>query len=119
MLPLGRGWRGVQLLSGERFEAESIQRIAAALQIPAGELEVAWKAHGGLHLRAVPRSMLRRDGGSWDPLRIVIPNFCEVFNGKRPDLGAHESGKGKMQFGVKARFTPPGTTEAPRNEQAD
>ena len=38
---------------------------------------------------------------------VVIPNFCEVIGGNRPDMGAHESGTGKMQFGVKARFVPP------------
>ncbi len=47
---------------------------------------------------------------------IVIPNFCDVFNGKRPDLGAHESETEKMQFGVKARFIPPGTTEVARKK---
>lgn len=37
---------------------------------------------------------------------MVIPNFCEVLNENRPDMGAHESGTGKMQFGVKAEFIP-------------
>ena len=37
----------------------------------------------------------------------VIPNFCEIIEGNHPDLGAHESGTGKMQFGVKAQFIPP------------
>ena len=37
---------------------------------------------------------------------LVIPNFCEVVNGNHPDVGAHESGTGKMVFGVRAQFTP-------------
>lgn len=37
---------------------------------------------------------------------VVIPNFCEAIDGNRPDVGAHESGTGKMAFGVKARFVP-------------
>ena len=32
----------------------------------------------------------------------VIPNFCEVFNGAAPDMGAHESGTDDMSFGVNA-----------------
>lgn len=40
---------------------------------------------------------------------VIIPNFCETVNGDRPDIGAHESGTGKMQFGVRAEFVPPGT----------
>jgi hypothetical protein len=39
---------------------------------------------------------------------VVIPNFCEMVKGNHPDLGAHESGTGKLQFGVRALFTPPG-----------
>jgi hypothetical protein len=38
---------------------------------------------------------------------VVIPNFCEVVEGDRPDIGAHQTGTGSMQFGVNARFTPP------------
>lgn len=39
---------------------------------------------------------------------VVIPNFCEMVNGNRPDLGAHESGSGEMRFGIRAQFVPPG-----------
>lgn len=38
----------------------------------------------------------------------VIPNFCEVIDGKHPSLGAHERGTERMQFGVNAQFSPPG-----------
>ncbi|MBE0535235.1 MAG: right-handed parallel beta-helix repeat-containing protein [Phycisphaerae bacterium] len=38
----------------------------------------------------------------------VIPNFCDIFTGSAPDIGAHEAGTGPMTFGVKARFVPPG-----------
>jgi len=38
----------------------------------------------------------------------VIPNFCEMTNGDPPDLGAHERGTGRMQFGVRAQFPPSG-----------
>ena len=38
---------------------------------------------------------------------VVIPNFCEVFTGKAPDMGAHEAATGPMTFGVRARFLPP------------
>ena len=40
---------------------------------------------------------------------VVIPNFCEMVNGDHPDIGAHESRTGKIQFGVRAEFIPPGT----------
>ncbi len=50
---------------------------------------------------------------------VVIPNFCEAINGNRPDLGAHESGTGKMQFGVRAQFAPPGTPETTRKKRAN
>ena len=40
---------------------------------------------------------------------VVIPNFCEMFTGNAPDMGAHEAGTAPMTFGVKARFVPPGT----------
>lgn len=40
---------------------------------------------------------------------VVIPNFCEIVNLDPPDLGAHESRMGKMQFGIRAEFIPPGT----------
>jgi len=40
---------------------------------------------------------------------VVIPNFCETINGNQPDLGAHERRTGRMQFGVRAQFAPPGT----------
>lgn len=36
----------------------------------------------------------------------VVPNFCESFNGTAPDMGAHESGQGKMRFGIAAEFLP-------------
>jgi len=39
---------------------------------------------------------------------VVIPNFCDVFDGKGPDMGAHEAGTSPMGVGVKARFIPPG-----------
>jgi len=42
---------------------------------------------------------------------VVIPNFCEAIGGNRPDIGAHESGTARMQFGVRARFVPPGPVE--------
>jgi hypothetical protein len=38
---------------------------------------------------------------------VVIPNFCDIFKGKGPDMGAHETGTAPMSFGVKARFVPP------------
>jgi len=38
----------------------------------------------------------------------IIPNFCQPIDGDRPDMGAHERETGRMQFGVKAEFTPPG-----------
>jgi len=38
---------------------------------------------------------------------FVIPNFCESINGKRPDVGAHQSGTPAMVVGVKANFVPP------------
>jgi hypothetical protein len=37
----------------------------------------------------------------------VIPNFCDVFTGQKPDMGAHEAGTAPMAFGVGARFVPP------------
>ena len=40
---------------------------------------------------------------------VVIPNFCDVFTGNGPDMGAHEAGTAPMVFGVKAQFLPPGT----------
>ncbi len=49
----------------------------------------------------------------------VIPNFCETINGNRPDLGAHESGTGKMHFGVRAQFAPPGAVKTIRKETAN
>jgi len=39
---------------------------------------------------------------------VVIPNFCDMVNGNQPDLGAHERGTGRMQFGLRAQFAPPG-----------
>jgi hypothetical protein len=39
---------------------------------------------------------------------VVIPNFCDVFTGSAPDIGAHEAGTAPMTFGVKAQFVPPG-----------
>jgi len=50
---------------------------------------------------------------------VVIPNFCEAINGNRPDLGAHESGTGRLQFGVRAQFAPPGTLRTTRNEPSN
>ncbi len=40
---------------------------------------------------------------------VVIPNFCDIFTGNAPDMGAHEAGTAPMRFGVKARFVPPDT----------
>jgi len=37
---------------------------------------------------------------------VVIPNFCEAVEGVKPDMGAQDSGTAKMEFGLKARFTP-------------
>lgn len=36
----------------------------------------------------------------------IIPNFCDVYSGKGPDMGAQESNTEVMQFGVKANFVP-------------
>ncbi len=47
-------------------------------------------------------------GGRGHDAGVVIPNFCDVFVGTGPDMGAHEAGTESMQFGVKARFAPPG-----------
>jgi len=46
---------------------------------------------------------------------VLIPNFCEAINGNRPDLGAHQSGTGRLQFGVRAQFAPPGTLRTTRS----
>jgi hypothetical protein len=46
---------------------------------------------------------------------VAIPNFCDVFAGAGPDVGAHEGGAERMQFGVKAEFVPPGAP--PQNLQ--
>ncbi len=43
----------------------------------------------------------------------VIPNFCEPVNENHPDIGAHESGTPKMQFGVKAKFVPVSPAKQP------
>jgi hypothetical protein len=48
----------------------------------------------------------------------VVPNFCEAIHGNRPDIGAHQSGTGRMQFGLRARFTPPGSPESAQKEPA-
>lgn len=37
---------------------------------------------------------------------LLIPNFCEPVKGKKPDMGAHQRGTKKMQFGVQAKFIP-------------
>jgi hypothetical protein len=37
----------------------------------------------------------------------VIPNFCDVFKGAAPDMGAQGDGAPPMVFGVEAEFTPP------------
>jgi hypothetical protein len=50
---------------------------------------------------------------------VVIPNFCEAINGNQPDMGAHESGTERMQYGVRAQFTPPGVPETTRTEPAN
>ncbi len=49
----------------------------------------------------------------------VIPNFCETVNGNHPDLGAHESKTGKIQFGVRAEFIPPYTPKATGKKPAN
>lgn len=41
---------------------------------------------------------------------VVIPNFSDVFTGAAPDMGAHEAGTAPLEFGVKARFVPPGSS---------
>jgi hypothetical protein len=38
---------------------------------------------------------------------VVIPNFCDTFTGEKPDMGAHEAETPPLEFGVKARFSPP------------
>lgn len=38
---------------------------------------------------------------------VEIPNFCDVYTGEGPDIGAHEAGTPPMVFGVKANFVPP------------
>jgi hypothetical protein len=38
----------------------------------------------------------------------VIPNFCDIFHGQAPDIGAQEGNAPPMVFGVKATFIPPG-----------
>ena len=48
---------------------------------------------------------------------VVIPNFCDVFTGKAPDIGAHEAGTAPMRFGVKARFTPPDNRQKEANTE--
>jgi len=48
---------------------------------------------------------------------VVIPNFCDVYTGAAPDMGAHEAGTAPMKFGVKANFIPPGT-KPPAAEKA-
>jgi hypothetical protein len=49
---------------------------------------------------------------------LVIPNFCEAIDGKRPDIGAHQSGTGRMEFGVKAAFVPAVAAATSRTERA-
>jgi len=49
---------------------------------------------------------------------VAIPNFCDVFTGAGPDVGAHEAGTAPMRFGVKAEFVPPGTTPRGPEEAA-
>ena len=49
-------------------------------------------------------------GGPGYDRGVIIPNFCDVFTGNGPDMGAQEAGTVRMQFGVKAEFVPPGTT---------
>ena len=36
----------------------------------------------------------------------VIPNFCDVFKGSAPDVGAQEAAAPSMVVGVKAQFNP-------------
>ena len=50
---------------------------------------------------------------------VVIPNFCETINGNHPDMGAHERGTGRMQFGLRAQFTPLGTPRKAGKEPAN
>lgn len=42
-----------------------------------------------------------------------IPNFCEPTGPNPPDLGAHQTGTPRIQFGIKATFTPPITDTTP------
>ena len=44
------------------------------------------------------------DGG------VIIPNFCDAFTGKAPDMGAHEAGTAPMEFGVRAGCAGPPET---------
>lgn len=37
---------------------------------------------------------------------VIIPNFCDVYAGKGPDMGAQESNTQAMLFGVTANFVP-------------
>ena len=37
---------------------------------------------------------------------IVVPNFCEIFRGKAPDMGAHQKGSKNIVYGVKSNYTP-------------
>ena len=48
-------------------------------------------------------------GGPGYDRGVILPNFCDVFTGAAPDMGAQEAGTGQMRFGVKAEFVPPGT----------
>ena len=41
----------------------------------------------------------------------VMPNFCDVFSGRAPDIGAQEAGAAPMVFGVKADFVSPASGE--------
>lgn len=38
---------------------------------------------------------------------VVIPNFCSVYEGAAPDMGAHENGWDNFEYGVNSTFIPP------------
>jgi len=76
-----------QLLSEERFEVGFIRKVAEALQLPAGELDVAWEAHDQCERelrvesgrRAMEETMRRRGPHLWGRLpENYLPSLCTV-----------------------------------------
>ena len=43
----------------------------------------------------------------------VIPNFCDVYKGAGPDMGAQEAAAPPIVFGIKANFIPPAAPSGP------